>query len=60
MTEPSSIPIIRQELPSQCDGCGADYKFLEAIAQTSSAWYGKKDLIVGYSCNECGGTFLYR
>lgn len=56
----SETPRIIIETPEQCDGCGANRGHLHQIEQTKKIGVGKVSRVIGYDCDSCLGTFLYR
>lgn len=51
---------ITQELPDNCDTCNATRAFMFPIEQQSSRAIGKVSQVVGYFCQNCETSHLYR
>lgn len=52
--------VVIQEVPDNCDACGAGMKFLNPIKQERKTSFGRDWMVVGYICESCDSTCLYR
>ncbi len=57
-------PIVMQEVPDQCDTCGASSENLDPVTQTRKAGpeaFAKEvSMVIGYFCKECQTGHLYQ
>ncbi len=58
--EESLVPIILQEVPDNCDTCGANMSYLNPIRQNRKTSFGMDWMVVGYVCENCETQHLYR
>lgn len=49
-----------QEVPDNCDTCGAALVNLNPIRQRRQTTFGFQFLVIGYRCEACGTDHLYR
>lgn len=58
--KPEQRAAIAQEIPDNCDSCGAGIGSLNPIQQTVKRALGNFTQVVGYYCEKCEVSHLYR